>query len=202
MDRLNILVCLFVSVLFLTTLSYGCKQQTPVIEQLPPVSDTTLTDSLPLGAEKVSLFQLTIKNRMRFPTPTILPTGYKIQDVYYDDRYTHGIIILLISDEEIEMQHISDFEGDEFQCKMIITIWWSSQGIPGGIKLPVERATIVPSRGRTVATAIFEGGDSKTLLWQWRPNLRKGRNGMFEITLSAPNDYPKEAMVKILESMQ
>lgn len=185
--RKPVAVCTVVLVTILLMVT-GCQQ-----------GPDTFTSILELTAQETTLEEA---SSIIGVTPTYLPEGYEIQEVYVSDSR----MILLISDEEIEKKLVTpaDAAGTrqryEFQCKMRMSIYWSSQGIPGGLKLPGERPKINPTRGITMASVIEDRGDHNDLWWDWRPEPME--EGMFEIVISAAKNIPKGELVKVSESVQ
>jgi hypothetical protein len=173
----------------------------PPLEQLPPVSGTTFTSVLPSDVEKKTFQQVQFNKGMFVPTPTSLPEGYEIQEVYYNG----SDIILLISDGEIEYNFIPGTSRKGlFQCKMQMIISWSSQEIPGDLNIPGREVSINPYRGTTIGAVIQEGVDHKTLWWQWRPDPTddvRYEVGVFEVAVSVPKDFPEDILVKVVESI-
>ncbi len=162
----------------------------------------TFTDTLKITAQKTTLEEAGNILGFAIPVPGYLPESYKIQEVYIQD----GSVGLLISDKEIEKKLITrsgtsgTYQQYEFQCPMEISIVWSSQGIPGGLKLPGERPKITPSQGTTVASVIVDSGSHNDLWWDWRPN--PNLPGMYEIVISATKRISNEELVKVAESMR
>lgn len=116
------------------------------------------------------------------PMPTYLPEGYEVQEVYIKDtgNSTEWIIVLLISDEEIE------WIGDEYQCQMRITVYWHDAG---GLKMPwAERVEIGDSYGM-----LEKEKDHNDLSWIIRPGRK--------LVLSASKNISKEELVKVAESV-
>jgi hypothetical protein len=117
------------------------------------------------------------------PTPTYLPEGYEIQEVYIEDTgsSTEWIVVILISDEEIE------WIGNEYQCQMRITVYWHDVG---GLKMPwAERVEIGDSYGM-----LEKEKDHNDLSWIIRPGRK--------LVLSASKNIPKGELVKVAESVQ
>jgi hypothetical protein len=173
----------------------------PPLKKLPPVAGTTFTSILPFDVEKTTLRQARFDKGMFIPTPTSLPKGYKIQEVYYSG----SDIILHISDEEIEYSLIPGTSRKGlFQCKMQMIVSWSSQEIPGGLNIPGREVSINPYRGTTIGGVIQEGADHKTLWWRWRPDPVDDVGyevGIFEVAVSVPKDFPEDILVKVFESI-
>jgi len=177
----------------------GCQSDREADSTPSPSSTSTFTGTLELAAQETTLEEA---SSIVGVTPTYLPEGYEIQEVYASDSR----VMLLISDEGIEKKLVThtDAAGTrqryEFQCKMRMSISWSSQGVPGGLKLPGERPEIKPSGGITIASVIVDRGGHNDLWWHWRPD--PANDGMFEIVISAAKNIPKGELVKVAESVQ
>ena len=140
----------------------------------------TFTEVLELSAQKVTLDEAGNVVGWEIPVPSYLPQDYKIQEIYV----MGSTVGLLISDEEIE------WEINEFQCKMRMTIQWDSAG---GIKsVRPEPVTIGESKGQ-----IFRRADHNDLMW----NIFR-KPVVHEVRLSASKSIPIRELVKVARSVQ
>ncbi len=161
----------------------------------------TFTDTFKINAQKTTLAEAGRTLGIAVPVPGYLPEDYKIQEVYLQD----DSIRLLISNKEIEKKLViqsgasGEYQQYESRCPMEINIVWSSQGIPGGLKLPGERPRITPTQGTTIASVIVDRESHHDLWWDWRPH--PDEPGMYEIVISASKQISKEELVKVAESM-
>jgi len=161
----------------------------------------TFTDTLKTTAQKTTREEASKTVGFVVLVPGYLPQDYKIQEVYIQD----SSVRLLISDKEIERKLVArssasgEYQQYEFRCPMVINIVWSSQGIPGGLKLPGERPEITPVQGTTIASVIVDRESRHDLWWDWRPDPLD--RGMYEIVISASKQISKEELVKVAESI-
>jgi hypothetical protein len=161
----------------------------------------TFTYVFPATAVKTTVEEASSILDIVVPAPDYLPNNLKVQEVYLQDN----IVRLLVSDRELEKKVLIPDNTDApdqyaFECKIVVTIGWYSQGMPGGLKLPGERPEITPTKGLSVASVIEEKPTQNSLWWDWQPD--PGESGMFEIVISAAKMVAKEELVKIAESIR
>lgn len=184
-----------ITILLMTTsgCQFGTNETTP--------SFAAFTSTLELDAQKTTLEEARSILGVTVPAPTYLPKGHEIKEVYIElntKEPTRSEVILLISDEEIEMELVThtDAAGTrqhyEFQCKMLMVVrWFVDGGIP--VRLPVEKVKINERSGFLV-----EKDDHNDLLWNlWNP----GQRGSFELILAASKSISRDELAKIAESV-
>lgn len=143
----------------------------------------TFTDTLdPNDYQKTTLEETGNIIGLTVPTPTYLPKGYEIQEVYIKDTgdSTEWIVVLLISDDGIE------WKGTEYQCNMRLTVYWHDAG---GLKMPwAERVQIGDSYGM-----LEKEKDHNDLSWIIQPGRK--------LVLSAGKNISAKELTKIAESV-
>jgi hypothetical protein len=143
----------------------------------------TFTDTLDLNDyQRTTLEEAGNIIGLTVPTPTYLPEGYEVREVYIKDTgdSTEWIIVLIISDDGIE------WKGMEYQCKMRFIVYWHDAG---GLKMPwAERVQIGDSYGM-----LEKEKDHNDLSWIIQPGRK--------LMLSAGKDIPARELTKIAESV-
>jgi hypothetical protein len=144
---------------------------------------STFTDTLdPNDYQKTTLEEASNIIGLAVPTPTYLPEGYEVREVYIKDTgdSTEWIIVLLISDGGIE------WKGTEYQCKMRLTVYWRDAG---GLKMPwAKRVQIGDSYGM-----LEKEKDHNDLSWIIQPGRK--------FVLSAGKVFSTKELIKIAESV-
>jgi hypothetical protein len=152
-----------------------------------------------LWGEKTGLEEVPIilgMTDVTLPTPSYLPENCEIKEVYLSEvRYReHGMIRLVISDEEVEHQ------GQDFECVLLMQINWA--GIDGHT-IPMK----LPPNGDETGWGVwgFSAGEVRAVLdkrddpvalwWQWPRDC-----GPFEIVLVASKAFPENELIKIVKS--
>jgi hypothetical protein len=128
------------------------------------------------------------------PTPSYLPDGYEIKEVYIKERNHDTVdhVVLLISNEDIIWQ------GDESQCKIKIEIIY---GFMPGLKMPWARDVMLGEiAGYEVVGHLVEEEEGYNSLWyQWNPGSR-GQVDFFTTVITAYIVISEEELLKIAES--
>jgi hypothetical protein len=144
---------------------------------------TTFTDTLDLNDyQKTTLEEAGNIIGLTVPTPTYLPEGYEVREVYIKDTRdsTEWIVVLLISDGGIE------WKGAEYQCNMRLTVYWRDVG---GLKMPwAERVQIGDNYGM-----LEKEEDHNDFSWIIQPGRK--------LVLSAGKGVPTEEMINIADSI-
>jgi len=172
---------------------FGTNETTP--------SFAAFTSTLEPDTQKTTLEEARSILGVTVPAPTYLPRGHEIKEVYIElntKEPTRSEVILLISDEDIEMELVThtDAAGTrqryEFQCPMLMVVrWFVDGGIP--VRLPVEQVKINEKSGFLV-----EKDDHNSLLWNlWNP----GQRGSFELILAASKSISRDELANIAESV-
>ena len=184
----------------------GIQPEEPPLPSTPTLPDT-FSSALELSTQKITLEEASSIIGVTIPTPSYLPKGYKIWEVYIEVDST---VILLISDEEIKKEMVTHTDATgthqyyEVECKMRMDIRWLSQG-GRGTKLSGEWVTISE---RTISESgvvmvnrglIVDRDEHNDFWWEWYPNL--GERGEFEIVLSANKSIPERELVKVAKSL-
>jgi len=184
----------------------GIQPEEPPLPSTPTLPDT-FSSALELSTQKITLEEASSIIGVTIPTPSYLPKGYKIWEVYIEVDST---VILLISDEEIKKEMVTHTDATgthqhyEVECKMRMDIRWLSQG-GRGTKLSGEWVTISK---RTISESgvvmvnrglIVDRDDHNDFWWEWYPNL--GERGEFEIVLSVNKSIPERELVKVAKSL-
>jgi len=202
-------LCLMVSIMMTAGLVFagcGIQPEEPPLPSTPTLPDT-FSSALELSTQKITLEEASSIIGVTIPTPSYLPKGYKIWEVYIEVDST---VILLISDEEIKKEMVTHTDATgthqhyEVECKMRMDIRWLSQG-GRGTKLSGEWVTISE---RTISESgvvmvnrglIVDRDDHNDFWWEWYPNL--GERGEFEIVLSVNKSLPERELVKVAKSL-
>jgi len=142
----------------------------------------TFTDTLDLNDyQKTTLEEAGNIIGLAVFTPTYLPEGYEVREVYIKDTgdSTEWIVVLLISDGGIE------WKGKEYQCNMRLTVYWHDVG---GLKMPwADRVQIGDSYGM-----LEKEKDHNDLSWIIQPGRK--------LVLSAGKGIPAKELIKIAAS--
>jgi hypothetical protein len=149
----------------------------------------TFQDLLELTAKKVTAEEASRILGASVPHPAYLPEGYKVQEIYAQDK----LIRLLISDKEIENRKrvIGDVSGTcerySFKCEMSMGIKWYPKGKGDRVDLRGEVVTINNGEG-----VLIDQEDYFKLWWLLPPQRNSKQLGQYEIVLFAGKGTSKE----------